>query len=102
MDAYGVQVERRVRAATRNEPWGPSGSLLKDLADISHDPEQCCVIFAVLEIRLGQADPIKWRNIYKVQYIMIYLVFVFLSPPSIDGCCLCHTHVRLSWSSSFY
>lgn len=39
-----MQVERRVREATRNEPWGPTGAMLSELADRSLDPEQCQII----------------------------------------------------------
>lgn len=57
-------VERLTRAATRNEPWGPHGSLLTAVAKASHRREDCEIIFLVLKKRF-RVEPARWRNIYK-------------------------------------
>lgn len=66
-------VERKAREATRNEPWGPTGPLLNDLAEASKDYEGCQVIFAVIDYRLG-APPQKWRNVYKGLQVIEFLL----------------------------
>lgn len=41
-------LERKVREATRNEPWGPTGTMLNELAEKSFDQQDCYVIFVSL------------------------------------------------------
>lgn len=57
-------MERKARAATRNEPWGPTGTQLHELADLSRNPVDASIIFAVVELRLSYPAH-KWRNVYK-------------------------------------
>ncbi|GAB4817208.1 hypothetical protein N2152v2_004254 [Parachlorella kessleri] len=65
--------ERKARAATRNQPWGPTGTELNELADMTQSPVDASIIFAVLELRLGYpAD--KWRNVYKALTVLEFLV----------------------------
>lgn len=66
-------VERKAREATRNEPWGPTGTMLSELAELSHDSEHRQVIFAVLHFRMSQSGP-KWRNIYKALQVLEFLI----------------------------
>ncbi|MEW5307626.1 MAG: hypothetical protein WDW36_010005 [Sanguina aurantia] len=66
-------VERICRAATRNEPWGPSGTMLNELAELSHDPEAVQVIFAVLEYRM-KLPPARWQNVYKALLVLHFLI----------------------------
>ncbi|WIA23872.1 hypothetical protein OEZ85_013522 [Tetradesmus obliquus] len=66
-------VERKAREATRKDPWGPTGLQLAELADLSHNPEHCYVIFAVLEFRLSRG-PEKWRNVYKALLALEFLL----------------------------
>mmetsp|Transcript_30336 Transcript_30336/g.58306 ORF Transcript_30336/g.58306 Transcript_30336/m.58306 type:complete len:828 (-) Transcript_30336:131-2614(-) len=67
-----TNLERMTRLATRNEPWGPHGALLAELAQLSHDYENCCVIFKTLSERLD-APPDRWRNIYKALTVIEFL-----------------------------
>ena len=59
-----TRVERQARAATRNQPWGPTGTELNELADLTRNPVDAAIIFAVLELRLAYPAN-KWRNVYK-------------------------------------
>lgn len=65
--------ERKARAATRNEAWGPTGTQLNDLAEMSADAVDASIIFAMLELRLGY-PPNKWRNVYKALTVLEFLV----------------------------
>eukprot|EP00204_Picochlorum_oklahomense_P001514 CAMPEP_0118799712 /NCGR_PEP_ID=MMETSP1161-20130426/1843_1 /TAXON_ID=249345 /ORGANISM="Picochlorum oklahomensis, Strain CCMP2329" /LENGTH=684 /DNA_ID=CAMNT_0006727453 /DNA_START=170 /DNA_END=2224 /DNA_ORIENTATION=- len=67
------KTERKVRAATRNKPWGPHGGELVELAQLSFRPSDCHVIFSVLEERL-RCPPEKWRNVYKALSVLEFLV----------------------------
>ncbi|GLI60022.1 hypothetical protein VaNZ11_002086 [Volvox africanus] len=66
-------VERKARAATRNEAWGPSGTMLAELAELTNDQEQCEVIFAVLEYRIRSPEH-KWLCVYKALQVLEYLL----------------------------
>ncbi|CAL8468807.1 g8348 [Coccomyxa elongata] len=68
-----TKLERKAREATRNEPWGPTGMILNDLAESSHNYNDCLVIFAVIQLRLGY-PPAKWRNVYKALTVLEFLV----------------------------
>eukprot|EP00210_Caulerpa_lentillifera_P004338 g4137.t1 len=63
-------LERRVREATRNEPWGPSGTLLTEISEASKEDNNCS---AVLIFRL-QYPPEKWRNVYKALQVLEFLL----------------------------
>eukprot|EP00873_Tetraselmis_striata_P010520 jgi/Tetstr1/430784/TSEL_020569.t1 len=66
-------LERKVREATRNEPWGPTGTMLNELAEASFRQQDCYVIFAIVELRLGYpAD--KWRNVYKALTVLEFIM----------------------------
>eukprot|EP00192_Tetraselmis_astigmatica_P024769 CAMPEP_0117676278 /NCGR_PEP_ID=MMETSP0804-20121206/16072_1 /TAXON_ID=1074897 /ORGANISM="Tetraselmis astigmatica, Strain CCMP880" /LENGTH=827 /DNA_ID=CAMNT_0005485375 /DNA_START=220 /DNA_END=2703 /DNA_ORIENTATION=+ len=66
-------LERKAREATRNEPWGPTGTMLNELAEESYKEEACYVIFAVVEMRLGY-PPEKWRNVYKALTVLEFIL----------------------------
>lgn len=58
--------ERAARAATRDEPWGPTGTQLSQLAGLTHGSMQDeAIILAVIELRLRYPAE-RWRNVYKV------------------------------------
>ncbi|KAG2490744.1 hypothetical protein HYH03_010899 [Edaphochlamys debaryana] len=66
-------VERKARSATRNEPWGPTGTMLAELAELSNDPQHLQVIFAVLDYRIRSAEH-KWRCVYKALQVLEFLL----------------------------
>ncbi|GLC33495.1 hypothetical protein PLESTB_000081200 [Pleodorina starrii] len=66
-------VERKARTATRNQTWGPTGTMLAELAELSHEQEHCQVIFAVLEYRVRSPEH-KWRCVYKALQVLEYLL----------------------------
>ena len=45
--------ERKARAATRNQPWGPTGSELARLSELSFSPADCATILHVVDLRLS-------------------------------------------------
>ena len=68
------KTERKVRDATRNtREWGPTGAQLILLAQLSFEPNDCAVIFTVLEERFRN-PPEKWRSVNKALCVLEYLV----------------------------
>ncbi|KAL6783748.1 hypothetical protein ACKKBF_B05645 [Auxenochlorella protothecoides x Auxenochlorella symbiontica] len=66
--------ERAARAATRNEPWGPTGTQMTGLARLSHNSATDeAIILAVLELRLRYPAE-RWRNVYKALTVLEYLL----------------------------
>ncbi|KAL4448394.1 hypothetical protein ABPG75_005613 [Micractinium tetrahymenae] len=65
--------ERKARAATRNQPWGPTGAELGLLAELTHSPADCATVLRVVDLRLGYPAH-KWRNVYKGLTVLEYLV----------------------------
>ncbi|CAD7695412.1 unnamed protein product [Ostreobium quekettii] len=66
-------IERKAREATRNEAWGPTGTVLHELAEATMQSEYCQIIYAVVEARLKYpAD--KWRNVYKGLQVLEFLI----------------------------
>jgi len=66
-------MERKVREATRNEPWGPTGCQLNELTEASLDSQNCSVIYAVLVFRM-KYPPEKWRNVYKALQVLEFIL----------------------------
>jgi len=66
-------VERRARAATRDEPSGPTSGQLHFLADASGVEQNAHVIIAVLGSRLA-APPGRWRSAYKALLCLEFLL----------------------------
>lgn len=65
--------ERKARAATRAEPWGPTGAQLKELAALSFDYEHATLIFSAMRHRMT-APPHLWRKVYKALTVIEFLV----------------------------
>uniref|UniRef100_A0A7S3R6M4 Arf-GAP domain-containing protein n=1 Tax=Dunaliella tertiolecta TaxID=3047 RepID=A0A7S3R6M4_DUNTE len=64
--------EELARAATRNEPWGPTGTQLNELAALSHQG-QCDIIFGILRDRLVDPRSSRWRKVYKALQTVEFL-----------------------------
>lgn len=65
--------ERKARAATRAEPWGPTGAQLKELAALSFEYEHLSLIFGVVKHRMT-APAHLWRKVYKALTVVEFLV----------------------------
>ncbi|KAA3480247.1 clathrin interactor EPSIN 2-like isoform X4 [Gossypium australe] len=79
---FGEVVEvRRVNAhvyimvldATSNEPWGPHGSLLADIAMATRNYHEYQIIMAVIWKRISDTGK-NWRHVYKGLTVLEYLV----------------------------
>lgn len=69
-----TDVEARVREATNDEPWGPSGTLLQELANDTFMYESYSEVTGMLWKRIFHEGRSNWRRIYKGLLVVSYLV----------------------------
>lgn len=67
------EIEQKVLDATSDEPWGPHGSDLADIARATSKLGECQIIMNVLWQRLGNTDA-NWRHLYKALAVVEYLL----------------------------
>ena len=63
----------KVREATSNDPWGPSSSLMAEIADMTHDSASCQEIMQMLWKRLNDSGR-NWRHVYKSLILLDYVI----------------------------
>ncbi|XP_019429566.1 PREDICTED: clathrin interactor EPSIN 3-like isoform X2 [Lupinus angustifolius] len=66
-------IEQKVLDATSNEPWGPHGTLLADIAQATRNPHEYQMIMAVIWKRINDTGK-NWRHVYKALTVLEYLV----------------------------
>ncbi|KAK9714218.1 hypothetical protein RND81_06G079700 [Saponaria officinalis] len=66
-------IEQKVLDATSNEPWGPHGALLADIAQASRNYHEYQMIMGVLWKRINDTGK-NWRHVYKALTVLEYLV----------------------------
>ncbi|XP_073444156.1 epsin-3 isoform X2 [Dendrobates tinctorius] len=64
--------EVKVREATSNDPWGPSTTLMNEIAQMTHSPEFPGVMMMVWR-RLNDSGK-NWRHVYKGLTLLDYLI----------------------------
>lgn len=74
-----TELENKVREATNDEPWGPHGKILHDLARETHDSESLVEIMTMLLNRIFPENSNNWRRIYKVLIKILKFHLMFLS-----------------------
>ncbi|XP_037417887.1 clathrin interactor EPSIN 1-like [Triticum dicoccoides] len=67
------EIEQKVLDATNDEPWGPHGSDMADIARATKNIGECQIIMKVLWQRLGNTDA-NWRHLYKALAVAEYLL----------------------------
>ncbi|KAL6591457.1 hypothetical protein ACP70R_049960 [Stipagrostis hirtigluma subsp. patula] len=66
-------IERKILDATSNEPWGPHGSLLADIAQATHNYHEYQMIMNIVWKRINDTGK-NWRHVYKGLIVLDYLV----------------------------
>ncbi|KAJ1898550.1 Epsin-3, clathrin recruitment and traffic between the Golgi and endosome [Coemansia sp. IMI 209127] len=66
------EVEIKVNEATGPEPWGASSTLMREIADATHDSFED--IMAAIYLKINDTDPGSWRQVYKALQLVEYLV----------------------------
>ncbi|KAL5558742.1 hypothetical protein UlMin_034953 [Ulmus minor] len=67
------EIEQKVLDATDNEPWGPHGSALAEIAQATKKFAECQMVMNVLWTRIGETGK-DWRYVYKALTVIEYLV----------------------------
>lgn len=61
-----TEIEGKVREATNDEPWGPTGPLMQELAHSTFTYEHFPEVMSMLWKRMLQDNKTNWRRTYKV------------------------------------
>ena len=63
----------KVREATSNDPWGPSSTLMSEIADLTYNVVAFTEIMQMIWKRLNDHGK-NWRHVYKSMVLLDYLV----------------------------
>ncbi len=62
-----TEAESKVREATNEEPWGPTGPLMAEIAQMTFQYEAFPEIMGMLWKRMLTENKYAWRRVYKVR-----------------------------------
>ncbi|KAI3383153.1 hypothetical protein SNEBB_005895 [Seison nebaliae] len=65
--------QKKVREATSNEPWGPSTTMMGEIADLTYNHIACSDMMQIIWKRLNDGGK-NWRHAYKSLVLLDYLV----------------------------
>lgn len=69
-----TEIESKVREATNDEAWGPTGSLMQELASYTFSYDQFPELMGMLWKRMLHDNRRNWRRTYKSLILLNYLV----------------------------
>ncbi|XP_077286739.1 clathrin interactor 1-like [Arctopsyche grandis] len=69
-----TEIEGKVREATNEEAWGPTGQLMQELALATFTYEHFPEVMSMLWRRMLQDNKYRWRRTYKCLLLLSYLV----------------------------
>ncbi|KAG8871190.1 hypothetical protein FRB97_008922 [Tulasnella sp. 331] len=64
-------VQAKVRDATSNDPWGPSGTQMNELAQMTYNQQEFVEIMEMLDKRLNDKGK-NWRHVFKALTVLDY------------------------------
>lgn len=70
-----TETEAKVREATNEEPWGPTGQQMQELAHATFTYEHFPEVMSMLWKRMLQDNKQHWRRTYKVLKSIFHLIF---------------------------
>jgi len=68
-----TEVQVKVRDATSNDPWGPSGQQMNELAQLSYNQNDFIEIMEIMDKRLNDKGK-NWRHVFKTLTLLDYLL----------------------------
>ncbi|KAJ8266786.1 hypothetical protein GJAV_G00134680 [Gymnothorax javanicus] len=68
------EIESKVREATNDDPWGPSGQLMGEIAKSTFMYEQFPEVMNMLWGRMLKDNKKNWRRVYKALLLLAYLI----------------------------
>lgn len=69
-----TETEAKVREATNDDPWGPSGQQMQEISSFTFTYEAFPEAMGMLWKRMFQENKQNWRRIYKALLLLDYLV----------------------------
>lgn len=69
-----TETESKVREATNDDPWGPSGQLMGEVARCTFMYEQFPEVMNMLWTRMLKDNKKNWRRVYKSLLLLAYLI----------------------------
>lgn len=74
-----TEIEGKVREATNDDPWGPTGPVMQELAHATFTYEHFPEVMSMLWKRMLQENKNNWRRTYKVnKYNSLQSGFIYL------------------------
>jgi len=68
-----TDVQVKVREATSNDPWGPSSTMMSEIADLTYHVVAFSEIMQMIWKRLNDHGK-NWRHVYKALVLLEYLI----------------------------
>lgn len=68
-----TDVQRKVREATSNDPWGPSSTIMTEIADATYNMAAFQEIMDIVWKRLNDHGK-NWRHVYKALTLLEYII----------------------------
>ncbi|XP_030067431.1 clathrin interactor 1 isoform X2 [Microcaecilia unicolor] len=68
------EIESKVREATNDDPWGPSGQVMGEIAKATFMYEQFPELMNMLWTRMLKDNKKNWRRVYKSLLLLAYLI----------------------------
>ncbi|RHZ71193.1 hypothetical protein Glove_261g75 [Diversispora epigaea] len=65
------ETQAKVRSATSNNPWGPSGSAMYEIAQATYNPHHFIEIMEMIDKRLNDHGK-NWRHVFKALTLLHY------------------------------
>ncbi|KAF9950046.1 hypothetical protein BGZ72_008232 [Mortierella alpina] len=70
-----TDMQAKVREATSNDPWGPSGTQMNELARATFGQQEFLEIMEILDKRMNDKGK-NWRHVFKALTVLDYLLHV--------------------------
>ncbi|KTW25969.1 hypothetical protein T552_03243 [Pneumocystis carinii B80] len=64
-------IQNKVRSATSNDPWGPSGVEMNEIARMTFDPHNFIEVMDMLDRRMNDKGK-NWRHVFKALTVLDY------------------------------
>ncbi|ORX53184.1 ENTH-domain-containing protein [Hesseltinella vesiculosa] len=68
-------VQIKVRKATSNDPWGPSGTLMNEIAQLTYNKHEFIEVMDMIDKRLNDKGK-NWRHVFKALLLLDYCLHV--------------------------
>ena len=77
-----TEIEAKVREATNDDAWGPTGALMQEIAQATFTFKNFPEVMCMLWKRMLQDNKTNWRRTYKSLLLLNYLIRNGKSYPS--------------------